>query len=522
MIVQTIVKRHTYHDSLTLMRLHGELLKQTGVRDAVIMMGTDENKRRVVNPLLLTDELGDAEPNDLVLVIAAETEKQLAEAASFAAEQLASGLKRQASAMEMRVRTLDSALQVQPHSNLVVLSIPGRYVRKEALRALDAGLSLFIFSDNVPLEVELELKETAMQRGLFVMGPDCGTAIVGGAALGFANAVRRGRIGLVGASGTGLQEVSCLIHHLGQGVSHAIGTGSHDVDEQIGGITMIQGLSQLEKDPATEVIVIVSKPPARTVVERVKGVAEMAHKPVVMNFLGADLTHAVDGGTFTTTLEATAVRAVSILTAEPEGRVRANLLAEVGDLRAAATRVAGDLLPTQKYVRGLFSGGTFATEAAMILSELTGDIYSNCRINQAMALPDPEQSVAHTCVDLGADTFTTGRPHPMLEPRMRRERVLKEAEDPETAVLLFDVVIGYGAHMDPAGQLARYVREARALAESEGRRLPVVASVCGVPDDPQDRHIQIKTLRDTGVMVMPSNALATRVAALIAGLDVTL
>src|SRR5580704_9603583 len=96
-----------------------------------------------------------------------------------------------------------------------------------------------IFSDNVPIAEEASLKHEARERGLMVMGPDCGTAIIGGVPLAFANAVPRGDIGIIGASGTGIQEVSTLIARAGRGVRHAIGTGGRDMHAEVGGLTTL-------------------------------------------------------------------------------------------------------------------------------------------------------------------------------------------------------------------------------------------------------------------------------------------
>jgi FdrA protein len=516
-VVKTLIKPNMYYDSLLLMRISTQAAKLSGVIDAMVIMGTERNKQFIGNSALLTNEVKAACPNDLVFVVAAETERQADTALDFALQTLAPGRIRRSRETGAPIRTLNAALERQPDSNLVILSIPGRYVKREGLKALDKELNLFIFSDNVPLEDEVELKQTAQERGLLVMGPDCGTAIIGGAGLGFANAVRRGRIGLVGAAGTGLQEVGCLIDHLGQGVSHAIGAGSRDVDEKVGGITMIEGLRRLEADPGTDVAVIVSKPPAPAVVQKVMAAVKGCQKPVVVNFLGGDPeVIAKGGGIVASTLEDAAVKAVAALTGEVKKALLDRLLVEAGDMDALAKEARIGAAERQKYVRGLFSGGTFANEATMLLCDLVGTVYTNGGIRGAIQLPDPRRSIGHSCVDLGEDIFTDGRPHPMLEPTMRRERLMSEAADPETAVILLDVVIGYGVHPDPAGELISYVHEARQLAKAGRRKLPVVVSVCGVDADPQNRAIQVQKLKAGGVIVMPSNVRATYLAAKIA------
>ena len=265
MIVKALIRPNSYFDSLILMRAQTQMVALPGVIDAALMMATEQNRRIMDEAFRLPPEMESADTNDLVCVVAAETEGEAQAALDAAIKILTAGRAGVDSATHTPVCTLESALWQRPDTNLALLSIPGRYVRREALKALRAGLNLFIFSDNVPLEDEIHLKRIAHERNLLVMGPDCGTAIIGGVALAFANRVRRGRIGLVGASGTGLQEVSCLIDRLGHGVSHAIGTGSRDVSAEVGGVSLIQGLGLLGSDQDTDVIVVVSKPPALSV-----------------------------------------------------------------------------------------------------------------------------------------------------------------------------------------------------------------------------------------------------------------
>lgn len=517
MVTKTLIKPNSYYDSLVLMRIGTQMMQLPGVTDAALLMATEQNKLSIGNPALLSDEVQAAGPDDLFIVVLAQTEEQAQAALDFAVDTLTADRSTGIERAVATVHTLDAALRRRPDANLAILSVPGRYVRREALKALDAGLSLLIFSDNVPLAQEIELKQMAQERGLLVMGPDCGTAIIAGVALGFANAVRRGGIGLVGASGTGLQEVSCLIHRLEQGVSHAIGTGTHDVDAEVGGITMIEGIRRLEGDPGTRVIVIVSKPPAPSVIRRVMEVVETCQKPVVVNFLDGDPEAiAAAGGIVAYTLEDAAVKAVAASRSEAENAIRERLLPEVKGAVLLARKARAGLSETQQYVRGLFSGGTFANEAAMLMRDWIGNVHTNGKVKGTSPLSDPRKSVGHTCVDLGEDVFTVGRPHPMLEPAVRRERLLAEAADPETAVVLLDVVIGYGAHPDPAGELVRYIAEVRESTEAEGRTLPLVASVCGVDGDPQSRATQVQILEEAGVLVMPTNVQATALAVQIA------
>jgi FdrA protein len=369
-----------------------------------------------------------------------------------------------------------------------------------------------IFSDNVPVEDEVRLKQLARAKGLLALGPDCGTAIIGGVPLGFANAVRRGPVGVVGASGTGMQEITTLVDRFGGGVSHAIGTGSHDLSAEVGAITTIMGLEALAADSSTRVIVVVSKPPNASVAERVLQVAKDATKPVVVCFLGLSkeqIGSSSQNFTYATSLEEAAREAIKILAG---GIAPAPEQPSSAAVNAARSR----LKVGQKFVRGLFSGGTFCYEAMLVLEPLVGPVRSNTplRAEQGIAIRNAHDAArgGHICLDLGSDEFTVGRPHPMIDMSLRAERIVIEAEDPETAVLLLDVVLGFGAHPDPASALAPAIRKARARAGADGRDLAVVASICGTDRDTQDYAVQKEMLEAEGVLVAASNASAARLA----------
>jgi succinyl-CoA synthetase alpha subunit len=391
-----------------------------------------------------------------------------------------------------------------PAANLALISTPGDYATAEAFKALRLGLNVMLFSDNVPIEDEAALKRYAARHELLMMGPDCGTAIIGGIPLGFANAVRRGSIGLVGASGTGLQLVTCLIDRLGGGITQAIGTGGHDLSHDVGGITMLQGLAALAADAATKAIVLISKPPAPEIAERVLARAREAGKPVIVCFLGADPASIAGAGvTAVKTLEDAALAAVAVAAGhkvEPRAQAAAS-----ADLPAFA---AG-----QRYVRGLYSGGTLCLESTLLLSEALADVYSNTPVGRARVLDDVWRSRAHTLIDLGDDVFTRGRPHPMIDHRLRNERLAAEAKDPQTAVILLDIVLGYGSHPDPASVIAPVVETAIGEAAAAGRRLVVVGFVCGTAADPQNLQRQEERLRAAGMRLANSNAEAARLAA---------
>jgi succinyl-CoA synthetase alpha subunit len=387
-------------------------------------------------------------------------------------------------------------------ANLALISTPGEYAAAEAFKALSLGLNVMLFSDNVELKDEIALKRFAQERDLIVMGPDCGTAIINGIPLAFANVVRRGIIGVVGASGTGLQQVTCLVDRWGGGISQAIGTGGHDLHRDVGGISMLQGLKALAADPSTSVIVLISKPPSPEVAGKVLEAAGSAGKAVVVNFLGADPDPVRGGNLYPAeTLEDAAAAAVALADGKTPKAVN-----------VTPSSIA-PLVPGQRYVRGLYSGGTFCYEASLLLKKKLGQINSNTPVEPGDRLSDVWTSRKHTVIDLGDDLFTRGRPHPMIDHRLRNERLIKEASDPEVAVILLDIVLGYGSHPDPAAEMVPVIQKARDLASDAGRHLAVIAFVCGTAADPQNLSRQETALREAGVILAQSNAQAVRMAA---------
>ena len=493
-----LVRPDTYRDSVELMRVAALIEKLPGVSRAALMMATPANRELLGSARLLDAKGASAGPNDLVVAVAAAdpaaADRALAEAARLLDEQAAVSVPAGDQPLPL---SIGQAVAELPRANLAIISTPGAYATAEALKAIKRGLHVFLFSDNVPVADEVLLKQLAAKKNLLVMGPDCGTAILDGVPLGFANAVRRGRIGLVGASGTGLQQVSCLIDQLGEGCSQVIGVGGHDLDERVGGIMMQAAIERLAADPGTRVIVLISKPPAPNVARRVLEVARKSGKPIVVNFLGGDPAAIREAdATPAATLEDAARAAVALCRSKGAG---AKAPAVTPKLAAAGRAKARRFSKGQRLVCGLYSGGTLCQEAALILSG----------------------GAKHTTIDLGDDEFTVGRPHPMIDFRLRNERIVAAAKDGATAVILLDVVLGYGAHADPAGALVPAIAEATRAAAKSGRGLAIVASVCGTPADPQGLAGQEKRLAEAGVLLAPSNAQAARLAASLVGSDRT-
>jgi len=495
------------------MRISNNIAELEGVKEAAVVMGTPINKDLLKNLDLLIEEAENATPNDLVIALDAEDDASI-ETALLEVDRLLTA-RETSEEGEVFPKTLDSAIREMPDANMVLISVPGEFAAREATKAVRKGLNVFLFSSNVAVEDELKLKQLALEKGLLMMGPDCGTAIINNVVLGFGNVVRKGTIGIVSAAGTGLQQVSTIIHSEGFGISQAIGTGGNDLSKAVGGLMMIEGIKRLAEDTTTEAIVLISKPPDKDVSDRVLDAAKRSNKPVVVNFLGGNPEEIERKGCVSAaTLEDTA-NAVCALMQEKQPS-RTVFTAKSEEAMSLAQSESSNLETDQKFIRGLFTGGTLCSEALVILSPLLETIYSNSPLRPEERFEDSSVSKDHTCVDMGSEEFTIGRPHPMIDYTLRRQRIIREGADPETAVILLDVVIGYGSHDDPAGELIPPIIEAKAAAKKEGRHLSFVASIVGTNLDHQDLRKQQKRLEDAGVIVMPSNAQAVRLAALIA------
>jgi len=513
MVVRVIIRKGTYRDSVTLMKISNKVAELKEVLQAAVVMATPLNKQLLKDVKLLTDDIERAGPNDLVIALNTENEEGMKIAISEVDTLLSA--REYVEVEEVRPKTLDSALSIMPDANLVMISVPGNFAKREALRALRKGLNVFLFSSNVPIEEELELKKISKEKGLLIMGPDCGTAIINNIVLGFGNVVNQGPIGVVSASGTGLQQFSTLIHREGLGISQAIGTGGNDLSKKVGGIMMMEGIKLLEQDKKTQIIVLISKPPDVQTGEKILKVASRCKKPIVVNFPGGESDEIKKRGCIAaTTLEDAAGIACALI----RGKKPEKTIFTISKRRIMSTVNAesSKLSRMQKYVRGLFSGGTLCYEALVVLAPLIGDVCSNVPLKAEYKLEDVNVSKRHTCIDMGSEEFTVGRPHPMIDFTLRKRRIVQEAKDPETAVVLLDVVLGYGAHQNPAAELVPSIVEAKTVAEQNGRFLSVVTSIVGTPEDPQDLRKQQRKLKEAGVIVMPSNAQATRTAALIA------
>ncbi len=506
------VQANLYKDSVALMRTAQALLALEGVIHATLQMGSTANKEILQEAGLLTAEVASASPSDVMLVVQATSQK-ICDAAMATGRSLLAGQGRVEAGQEQEQRppraSAMGAAKLKD-ANLVQISVPGSYAAAEALKAVHLGLHVFMFSDNVPIEQEVTVKQEAVRRGVVVMGPDCGTAIIGGVPLGFANNMHRGDIGLVAASGTGLQEVTTQIHRRGAGVSHAIGTGGRDVSADVGGITMLQGIALLAKDAATKVIVVISKPPAPEVADKVMTALARTGKPAVVLFLGSTLQSTHANICMVSTMVDCAAQAVRLVNKGYKNKGSGRQLESYSNYFIPRKPV---FHKTQRFLRALYSGGTYCAEAQTIWAKSGLAVWSNIPVNKTLLLANPKQaSMEHTALDLGDDAFTVGKPHPMIDQGARIERLLREAADPAVRVVVLDVVIGWGAHADPAAELASAVVRAKAIAEKDKRHLAVIGFVCGTELDPQGLAQQEEQLRRAGVVLAGNSANAAWLA----------
>ncbi|WP_066308285.1 acyl-CoA synthetase FdrA [Bacillus sp. FJAT-29814] len=493
MTVQALIKPNTYFDSVSLMSLSTKANQIEGVEQAIIAMGTEMNKEVMKNVGLMTPEVEEAKTSDLIIVVKAASD-ELCESAFESINELFTKKNTSKGKSEVKYATISSAAQSVPEANLAIIAVNGAYAAREARKALENDLHVMMFSDNVSIEDEIELKNLAHEKGLLMMGPDCGTAIIGNTALCFANAVRKGNIGIVGASGTGSQEVSVRIHEFGQGISQLIGTGGRDLKEEVGGIMMLDGIQALEDDEATKVIVLVSKPPAPSVEEKVLAKIKTCKKPVVVWFVGGDEEKITAAGAHFAKMSKEAALKAVILAGADESKLNKRAL-NIPLIEEVRTK----LTPEQKYIRGLFSGGTLCDEAMHAAMEKFDNVYSNLARNPEYRLKDRYTSQEHTFIDFGDDEYTQGKPHPMIDPSTRLERFIQEAKDPSVGVIVMDFVLGYGAHEDPVGAFLPAIMEAKQQAEQEGRHLEIIGYVLGTELDPQDYEEQINKLLAAGV-----------------------
>lgn len=491
-MIATEIRQGRWADSARLMAAARAAEGEPGVTRASCFMATPANLQAARDLGLWDDSMQGAGPDDLVLVAEGDDpDPGLAAASRHLEERPGGGEMPRAGGEAPAPRTLAHVT-----ADLAIVSVPGEYAALEAHKALEAGMDVLLFSDGVTGDEEVGLKRRARRLGRLVMGPGAGTAILSGVGLGFANVVARGPVGVVAAAGTGAQEVTCLVDRFGSGVSDCYGTGGHDLHAEVGAISALSAIDRLAADPATTVILCVSKPPDPDVAEIVLEALRATEKPAVACMVGGGDIDVPPGVTLVPTLEAAAI---------------------------AAARLAGRDVPDSPppevewvlsgLVRGLYSGGTLASEAAAILADRLGPVESNAPAGRATRLAPGEEPRGHAVIDMGEEEFTRGRPHPMIDLGPRIERLAAEAADHAVSVILLDVVLGYASHPDPASLLAPAIRAALAARPN----LAIVAHVCGTDADPQGLARQEAALAEAGARLYPTNAQAARLAAALAG-----
>jgi FdrA protein len=475
MRVMCAVRRNAYFDSIDLMRVAEQARQLAGVAEVAVVMGTPPGRSMLAAAGMWPPQAPEAGPSDVLISVRASTEAVANRALASVEELLDASREPGQARADMAPRTTAVAARRSAVTNVALIAVPGAYAAVEAHQAISAGLHVFLFSDGVSLDDEVSLKRRARDRGLLVMGPECGTAIINGVGLGFANRVRRGPIGVVGASGTGIQELTTLVHRLDGGISHAIGTGGRDLHADVGGLTTLQAVAALGADPGTQVLLVVSKPPSPAAADAVLRAAVATQKPVVACLLGYRGS-TPQGVHMTAALDEAAIVAVKLAA----GGVR-----ELEPPAAPAASAHGAIL-------GLFAGGTLCDEARRIVGDGAG----------------------HRFVDFGAEEYTRGRPHPIIDPSQRNAAIVAAGDDAKVSVLLLDLVLGDCAHADPAGTLRPALGEAR--ARRRGRDLAIVAHVVGTDEDPQGLERQEGELGKLGVIVCASNRIAAETARAIA------
>ena len=503
-MLKTVVKKGSYHDSVVLMLLTNHISTIEGVNKVSIMMATPANKDIFKQSGLDTEELMASTANDMVIVADIDDDSMmdtiLKETDAFFQKQNSASAGKKG---KESVKSWDKALREMPDANLAVISIPGAYAALEADRALDLGMHVFMFSDNVTIEDEKALKEKAHAKGLSVMGPDCGTGIIQSVPIAFTNKVNPGAIGIIGASGTGIQELTTIIDRLGEGVTNAIGIGGRDLNAKIGGITMMDMIDAMESDDSVKVLIVISKPPAQEVRQKISDRLSICKKPVVTLFVGEKPEYHEENFYHTYTLDEAARLAVSLVRGEkvPEATV---------DVDESEFFKKED----NKTIKAYYSGGTLANEAAMLIKD-------------AMDVKVPPEDIegymlqldGNVVVDLGDDAYTQGKPHPMIDPAKRIECMQEAVDDPSTGVILLDIMLGYGSHADMAGALLPTIKELQAKAAAANRKVFFVATVCGTRTDYQGYDEAVNKLKDAGVIVCENNKLACRTAIRAIGRD---
>lgn len=510
-MILNIVKKNFFRDSVQMMQFSQQLKDVQGVVDAAIVMGTDLNKNTLKNMNLLTEDGNSATENDTLISINCQDENSLNNAAQKAEQLLVSDSAKE----KNEFNDLSSALESFSNANIASLSIPGQFVKDMAIELIKKQLHLFVFSDHVPLEDEIYLKNLALENNVLFMGPEAGTTILNGTVFGFGNRIRKGSVGIIGASGTGIQESSTLIDLFGEGISHAIGVGGRDLRNDIGGMMTIKAMEIFENDPNTEAVLLVSKPVDNDVRNKIiNKINNFSKKNYVLCLVGDNENREdTDKIKFSKSIQISVLKILKSLNDDSYKKIKAIIGNQVNDSIKLAESISNGLNNEQKFVRGFFAGGTLCYESKIILEQMIGKIHSNLSSDGEYSIKGNVSSKENTLIDFGEEEFTSARPHPIIDPLLRKNRILEDANDPNVGVIIIDIICGINAAKNTISFHAETIKKAIDIAKENGRKLSVFAYICGTEKDVSEN--ELKLLTDSGAKLFTSNALMSFAAALV-------
>lgn len=496
-MLKNLIISNKYYDSATLMLLTNQIKENLNLKtnEISVMMGTEMNKKIMENSDLLNEIGKGANSGDILIGIksALDNQKILNMVDSLLNQEIDNKNSEQ-----LEINSVDDGIKNYKDTNFAVVSLPGSYAAREVKKLLKAKKHVLLFSDNIDIKDEIELKDLAIENDLLMMGPDCGTAIIKGVGLGFSNRVNKGSIGIVAASGTGLQEVATIISNNSGGISYAFGTGGRDIKESVGGRMMLYCLDLLIKDEETETIVIVSKPPSKNVIEKIINKVKNIKKPVVACFLGEDISVLQSTNiVLCETLEETAIKVLEL---------NGIKYSDSFDMDKILKMISSD--KKNGYIRGVYCGGTLAYEALLMLEKQNIEIYSNLSKCEERRLKVNDKSLYNTILDMGEDEYTVGKPHPMINSSSRNEQLLKEAEDESVGIIIADIELGYGANDFAADELGETIKQIKTMRSD----LVFIVVICGSKQDYQDYNLKKNLLIMSGAIVVNSNAQGVRLA----------
>ena len=510
-MIVNIIKKNFFRDSVQMMQFSQQLKDEQGVIDAAIVMSTILNKNTLKNMNLLTEDGISATENDTLISINCQDENSLSNAIQKAEQLLTSSSAK----AKNEFTSLASALNAFSDANIASLSIPGQFVKEMATELINKQLNLFVFSDHVPLEDEIYLKNLALENNVLFMGPEAGTSILNGTVFGFGNKVRKGSVGIIGASGTGIQESSTMIDLFGEGISHGIGVGGRDLRNDIGGMMTMKAMEIFENDPNTKAVLLVSKPVDNYIRNKIiNKINNFSKKNYVLCLIG-DNENSVDTAKikFSKSIQMSVLKILKLLDDNVYKKTKDVVRNQINDSIKLSESLSKDLNEGQKFIRGFFAGGTLCYESKIILEQMIGKIYSNLSSDDEYSIKGNVSSKENTLIDFGEEEFTSARPHPIIDPLLRRNRILEDANDPNVGVIIIDIICGINAAKNTMAFHAETIKKAIEIAREQGRKLSVFTYICGTENDVSKN--ELKLLADSGAKLFTSNALMSFAAALV-------